>query len=68
MNQKHGFILIGAILVLAVELTAPPTNSDGTKKFSSDRRSFKYAQKTVQDRNHGWSDSNLPKNSFHYKN
>lgn len=51
MNQKHGFILIGSILVLAVELTAPPTNSDGTKKFSSDERSFKYPQKTVKDKN-----------------
>jgi hypothetical protein len=47
MNKKHGIILIGAILIvliLAVELTAPPTNSNGTKTFSNGGISFEYPQ------------------------
>lgn len=61
MNQKHGFILIGAILVLAVELTAPPTNSDGTKNFQAMEEASSMRRKQCRIEIHGWSDSNLQK-------
>jgi|GEM_PF-2885431 hypothetical protein len=47
MNQKHAVILLGAVLIillLAVEFTAPPTNSNGTRTFSNGGISFEYPQ------------------------